>query len=220
MKTMWIGPELRALIADRLEGYQRRQLPAGSLKKAAVALIVTDFRNQANLDGIGEQEQEQASLILTRRSGSINNHAGQWALPGGRLEKGEGPAETALREVWEEIGLQLTTGHVLGILDDYVTRSGYHITPVVIWGGAISHLAGNGAEVVSIHRIPFPEFLRDDAPWLESGIDSSRPVLYMPVGSTWVASPTAAMLYQFREVVLLGRNTAVHHFDQPRFAWK
>jgi hypothetical protein len=123
-------------------------------------------------------------------------------------------------EAREEIGLELAEGQVLGCLDDYITRSGYHITPVVVWGGEIASLAGSRGEVVSIHRIPFAEFLRDDAPWLEPGIDSARPVLYMPVGSTCIASPTAALLYQFREVVLLGRNTPVHHYDQPRFAWR
>jgi hypothetical protein len=42
----------------------------------------------------------------------------------------------------------------------------------------------------------------------------------MPVGDTWIAAPTAAMLYQFREVALLGRDVRVDHYDQPVFAWR
>ena len=47
-----------------------------------------------------------------------------------------------------------------------------------------------------------------------------HPVLRMPVGERWIAAPTAAFLYQFREVVLLDRATRVAHFDQPFFAWR
>jgi 8-oxo-dGTP pyrophosphatase MutT (NUDIX family) len=123
-----------------------------------------------------------------------------------------------LRELWEEVGLQLDGSSVLGRLDDYVTRSGFAITPVVVWAGAAQTLVANPAEVASIHRIPIAEFMRTDAPYLESIDDSPHPVLRMPVGSSWVAAPTAAMLYQFREVCIAGRLTRVAHYEQPLFA--
>ena len=109
---------------------------------------------------------------------------------------------------------------MLGLLDDYPTRSGYVITPVVIWAGAGVHLAPNQSEVESIHRIPVSEFLRNDAPMLELIPESQQPVLRMPVGSTWIAAPTAALLYQFREVCVHGRHTRVAHYEQPKFAWR
>ena len=162
----------------------------------------------------------EAALLLTRRALHLRNHAGQWALPGGRIEPGESPTEAALREVQEEIGLPLPATQVLGCLDDYATRSGFVITPVVVWAGPVRQLQPNPDEVASIHRIALAELLRSDAPLLNANAHSPHPVLRMPLGDSWVAAPTAAFLYQFRELCLLGRATRVAHFDQPTFAWR
>ena len=109
---------------------------------------------------------------------------------------------------------------MLGRLDDYVTRSGYLITPVVVWAGAARDVRPNLDEVASIHRIPTDEFLRSDAPMLEAIPGAPHPVLRMPVGESWIAAPTAVFLYQFRELCLLGQPTRAAHFDQPEFAWR
>ena len=74
--------------------------------------------------------------------------------------------------------------------------------------------------MASVHRIPLVEFLRDDAPIFDPGEEPERPVLRMPIGNDSIAAPTAAVLYQFREVCLLGNSTRVAHYDQPKFAWK
>jgi hypothetical protein len=108
---------------------------------------------------------------------------------------------------------------VLGRLDDFVTRSGFAITPVVVWAGVARRLVPQPGEVASVHRIPIAEFLRADAPWLDHDEGERHAVLRMPVGASWIAAPTAAILYQFREVCLHGRATRVAHFEQPRFAW-
>ena len=125
-----------------------------------------------------------------------------------------------MRELAEEVGLQLEPDAVLGRLDDFTSRSGFVITPVVVWAGRARDLVANPGEVASIHRIPMAEFLRADAPQLETLADSEHPVLRMPVGERAIAAPTAAVLYQFREVCLLGRATRVAHFEQPLFARK
>jgi 8-oxo-dGTP pyrophosphatase MutT (NUDIX family) len=161
-----------------------------------------------------------AALILTRRSSRLKHHAGQWAIPGGRLEEGETPEETALRELEEEVALRLPQERIMGRLDDFATRSGFIMTPIVIWGGLEAQLMPNPEEVRSVHRIPIREFLRPDAPILEDVSHSPHPILYMPVGNSWIASPTAALLYQFREVAILGNETRVAHFEQPMFAWR
>ena len=198
---------LRARIAERLRKFDLRSAGEHAHRAAAVAVAVVE-------------EVFGPALILTRRSLQLRDHAGQWALPGGRIETGETPEQAALRELAEEVHLLLAPDAVLGRLDDYVTRSGYVITPVVVWAGDAPVLVANPAEVQSIHRIPITEFLRADAPILERGPDPDRPVLKMPVGDHWIAAPTAAVLYQFRELCIEGRATRVAHFDQPEFAWK
>ncbi len=189
---------------------------------AAVAIAVTDEGYGADLSGMPQHPtwQTRAALILTRRSSKLRNHPGQWALPGGRIDDDETPEQTALREMAEEVDLHLDASNVLGRLDDFVTRSGFVITPVVVWAGPRTALERNPGEVESIHRIAVEEFMRGDAPLLEAGVDAKRPVLRMPVGDSWIAAPTAALLYQFREVCIDGRATRVAHYDQPDFAWK
>ena len=213
-------PELRRLITNNMAGYQRISLPVAKLHRAAVAICIVDYRGEGGLDGLGPVPGENAALILTRRSKQMTNHPGQWALPGGRMEAGESPTEAALRELSEEVGLTLTADRVFGCLDDFITRSGFIITPVVVWGGTGLELIKNDREVSSVHRIPCSEFLRRDAPLLESSGSGDNPVLFMPVGDTWIAAPTAAMLLQFREVALLGREVRVGHYEQPSFAWR
>jgi len=213
---------LRERIQARLRGFEVRAVGDHAQRAAAVAVAVTEEGFGAALPGLPQHSawSERAALILTRRSLQLRDHAGQWALPGGRIEAGETPERAALRELCEEVDLQLDPNAVLGRLDDYVTRSGFVITPVVVWAGAARELVANAAEVQSIHRIPIDEFMRADAPMLDASVDPARPVLRMPVGHTWIAAPTAAVLYQFRELCLKGRATRVAHFEQPEFAWK
>lgn len=214
---------LKALIEERLRGLDVRSLDADRKHSAAVAVAVVDEGFGAELPGIRRPAMwsENAALILTRRAQSLRNHAGQWALPGGRIEAGETAEQAAIRELFEEVALELDPAHaVLGRLDDFATRSGFVITPVVVWAGAARELAPHAAEVASIHRIAVEEFLRADAPLLETLEGSVHPVLKMPVGETWIAAPTAAILYQFRELCIEGRPTRVAHYEQPAFAWK
>ena len=215
-------PGFRARVQQQLGTFDLHVAKAGQHHAAAVAVAITDEGLGADLPGIAQPAEwsTQAALILTRRAASLRKHAGQWALPGGRIDAGETPEQAALRELAEEVNLQLDANAVLGRLDDFVTRSGFVITPVVVWAGAARHIVPNPTEVASIHRIPIAEFLRADSPMLELEGDSEHPVLRMPIGSAWIAAPTAAVLYQFREVCIEGRCTRVAHFEQPLFAWK
>jgi 8-oxo-dGTP pyrophosphatase MutT (NUDIX family) len=215
---------LRDAVTARLQAFMPQHATEEAthgLRRAAVALAITDAGHGASLSGMPQQDDwsTEAALILTRRPGGLRRHAGQWALPGGRLDPGETPEAAALRELAEEVGLRLGTDALLGRLDDYVSRSGFVITPWVVWAGPAHEMQADPAEVASIHRIPLSEFLRADAPILEPSAHGPHPVLKMPVGDTWIAAPTAALLYQFRELVVLGRPTRVAHFDQPTFAW-
>jgi 8-oxo-dGTP pyrophosphatase MutT (NUDIX family) len=219
---MRLDADLRHRIAANLVALERRAAVPTTHRAAAVAVAVIEEGLGAGLAGfpVHGQWSTAAALILTRRARHLGNHPGQWALPGGRIEPGESAEQAALRELHEEVGLRLDHRDVLGRLDDFVTRSGFAITPVVVWAGVARAMAPNPAEVASIHRVPVAEFMRDDAPLLDADEDSEHPVLRMPLGAHWVAAPTGAILYQFREVCIHGRSTRVAHFEQPLFARK
>lgn len=199
---------LRQRARAHLGGFPRRVLAADSRLPAAVAIVLVP-------DDAG-----QACFLLTRRAASLRAHARQWALPGGRVEAGEGAETAALRELREEVGLALGAEAVLGLLDDYATRSGFVITPVVAWGGGDVALAPNPAEVATVHRVPLDDLDGAGVPRFVTIPESDRPVIQIPILSTLIHAPTAAILYQLREVVVHGRPTRVDHFEQPVWAWR
>lgn len=213
---------LQASVSGNLDNFPQAAVEDQKLKQAAVAVVLVNASEDPGLNGLtwSESDLRHAAVLLTRRSARLNKHAGQWALPGGRIDAGETPVVAAIRELHEEVGLELDHSHVLGQLDAYPTRSGFNITPVILWGGDAGEPVANPDEVASIHRIPVRELLREDAPILENIPESEHPVLKMPIGNSWIAAPTAAVLYQFREVALLGKHTRVAHFEQPYFAWR
>jgi 8-oxo-dGTP pyrophosphatase MutT (NUDIX family) len=205
------GIATRQNIAARCAHFTR--LPAGeaapALKRAAVAIALVEAA-----DGLGG-----TALLLTLRAAGLRAHRGQWALPGGRCDEGETPVTGALRELHEELGLELAAGDVLGLLDDYPTRSGYLITPVVVWAAAQAAITPNPAEVASVHRIALDEIGQADAFDFVAIPESPRHVIRFRHAGHFIHAPTAALIYQFREV-LAGRDTRVTELEQPVFAWK
>ena len=180
----------------------------GALRPAAVALTLL------------ADEAGEPAFLLTRRASTQARHRGQFAQPGGRRDAGESAERAALRELSEELGLELGREHVLGQLDDFKTRSGFVITPVVVWAEQVGALLPNPHEVARVYRVPLRELYQPQVPCLTPTGVPDAPILSLPLVGTYVFSPTAAIIYQLREVALEGRATRVFHFDQPRFAWK
>jgi ADP-ribose pyrophosphatase YjhB (NUDIX family) len=234
--------ELRARLSANLLAHQRMSEPLDGAKHAAVAIVVVDSDPVRDghdpidpttidmsiipdvdpaLDGTVNGVSGGASFLLCRRASRMSTHAGQWALPGGRLDTGETVVDAALRELDEELGLRLPHDHVLGMLDDYRTRSGYVITPVVVWGGGDVELTPSPSEVAFVYRIGLHELCRSDSPRFITIPESDRPVVQVPIGKDLIHAPTGAALLQFRWVAIDGRiNERVAQFEQPVFAWK
>jgi 8-oxo-dGTP pyrophosphatase MutT (NUDIX family) len=195
-------------LAEALRRFDRVAVPLDGRRAAGVAIAISD-----GADGTGGP-----AILLTRRAPRMRAHAGQFALPGGRLDAGEDAVDGALRELTEEVGAIADRSAVLGILDDYPTRSGYVITPVVVRLGAGQWLTPNPTEVAELHRIPLTDL--DVTPRFITIPESDRPVIQLPLVGHFVHAPTAAVLYQFSELAVHGRVTRVAHLEQPVFAWR
>ena len=234
--------ELRERIERNIARHERRGAELDGRRHAAVAIVIVDSDaardgvdplpiepgrldmvpgDVAGLDGSMNGVAGGAAFLLCRRATTMRNHAGQWALPGGRCDPGESVEQTALRELHEELGLELGLDAVMGVLDDYPTRSGFVITPVVVWGGGDPVLHEDPAEVASTHRIGLQELCRADSPRFVDIPESPHPVVQVPLGGDLIHAPTGAVLVQFRWVGLEGRVDArVDTFEQPTFAWR
>ena len=146
-----------------------------------------------------------------------------WSMPAGQIDNPDANEKeiqaVALRELHEELGLELKPDDVLGMLDNYPTRSGYLITPVVTWAADSANLIPNPAEVRSVHRIALIDVEQPEAFDFVTIPQSHRRVIRFRHAGQYIHAPTAALIYQFREV-LAGRDTRVTELEQPVFAWK
>lgn len=209
---------LRAKLTANLDAHERRATPLDGRRHAAVAVVIVDTglvrQPGALMGGSGG-----AAFLLCQRAARMSRHAGQYALPGGRVDAGETPLEAALRELEEELGLRLGPQSVVGWLDDYPTRSGYVITPVVLWGGRDPALRPAREEVLAVYQVSL-EALVTTEPRFIAIPESDRPVLQLPLGGHLIHAPTGAILFQLRQVGLLGRaGERVDELEQPVFAW-
>jgi len=105
--------------------------------------------------------REQApSVLLTRRTDHLHHHPGQISFPGGRLEADDAsPVHTALRETEEEIGLARSHVELIGALPDYLTGTGFRVTPVVGLVHPPFDLTLDAFEVAEAFEVPLAHFL-------------------------------------------------------------
>ncbi|WP_199254536.1 NUDIX hydrolase [Mycolicibacterium mengxianglii] len=238
--TIAYDDALRERFRTHLAGHQRRAVTDPTKRHAAVAVVLVDSEvgedrvdpapvddwiagrpmPDPGLDGRMVDVSGGAAFLLCRRATRLSAHPAQWALPGGRLDPGETVTEAALRELHEEVGIELPESSVLGLLDDYPTRSGYVITPVVIWGGGRLDPQPAPDEVVAVYRVGLHQLIRDDSPRFIDIPESPRPVVQIPLGGDLIHAPTGAVLLQVRWLGLEGRHDPVSELEQPVFAWK
>jgi len=200
---------LRETIARNLLTHKREEFPAEGMRLAAVAIVIAPHIVSG-----------EACFWLTRRTQKLRRHSGQFALPGGRIDSGETPCDAALRELQEEMGVTLRDSNILGALDDFVTRSGFRITPFVMWADDNAMVVPDPVEVAHVFHVPLADLDNPAIPLLVESDEPGRHIMSAPLASLGHAiyAPTAAMLYQFKETGLHGRATRVAHFDQPMFA--
>ncbi|RVU23262.1 CoA pyrophosphatase [Streptomyces antnestii] len=191
-------------VRTHLAAFERREATAPpDARRAGVCVTLLVHRGEAH-------------VLLIKRAPRGRN-AGQWALPGGRLDGAETPVQAALRELGEETGIQATPTDVAGVLDDFVTDSGFVITPVVVIPHEPVRPVRDRREVHSLHPIPLRRLTDPDIPRWHTDADG-RSLLQMPLRRGMVVhAPTGALLWQFREVALLGRTTRVADLVQPAF---
>jgi len=201
-------PSLRRQVQSNLDSHPQINGKDQSLRKASVGIIIV------------ESQEGKAGFILTRRSRGLRNHSHQYALPGGRIDPGETREETVLREVREEIGISVSSNEILGCLDEYETRSGFSITPIVLWVEDLSTMVPEPDEVDEILIIDLEELFRSDSPrWVDID-ESDKQVLQLPIKNRLIHAPTAALLYQFKEVGIVGNLLRTDHVEEPVWAWK
>jgi len=234
------GTDLREVLTANLASHHIAAIAPDDRRRAAVAIVVVDSPAEEPVDPLDEAVDMSAipgdvtgfdgriegvsggaAFLLCRRAAKMNRHAGQWALPGGKIDAAETAVEAALREIDEELGLTIHPSDVLGTLDDYPTRSGFVITPIVVWGGRNVQLSPDPREVAHVLQVGLHELCRADSPRFVSIPESDRPVVQLPIGRDLIHAPTGAVLLQFRWVAIEGRSGArVSDLEQPVFAWR
>lgn len=150
------------------------------------------------------EREEGATVLLTRRTDHLHDHAGQIAFPGGRVDPVDnGPVDAALREAEEEVGLLRAAVRTVGQLDVYVTRTGFEVTPVVGIVQTPVDLVLDPFEVAEAFEVPLAYFLAAGSRQMHSRIlnGTERHYYVYPYESYYIWGATAGMLNNLAEIL-------------------
>ncbi len=134
--------ELQKQIQNLLSGFQPRRLPGGYRREAAVLMPAFELEGKP-------------FFLLTRRTEEVSTHKGQISFPGGMRHEGESLEDAALRETFEEVGIDRGRVQILGRFHDYVSITGHLVAPFVAYidGGFATH--PQASEVAEVLHVPF-----------------------------------------------------------------
>ncbi len=178
---------IRSIISQ----HQPKSITNSQYKKAAVLVPLVE-------------QETGLHLLFTKRTDSVEHHKGQISFPGGAVDDGDASLiETALRESFEEIGLEKSAVEIFGMLDDLQTPSEFVVTPIVGYIKHLPRLMKNDNEVAEIFLLPFEEFF--DVSKCRSEIRTlngmTRQVYFFDVGSEVVWGATAFFVKQLVDVI-------------------
>jgi 8-oxo-dGTP pyrophosphatase MutT (NUDIX family) len=159
------------------------------LKPAAVLVLVVNH--------------DVPTIVFTQRTAHLTDHAGQISFPGGRVEEHDADAAaTALREAYEETGVDPKRIEVIGELPHYTTGTGYRITPVVGWAPEPLQYAPDPSEVAEVFEVPAGFLLNAANHRKESAMYKGRMRSYyaIPFDRRYIWGATAGMLITFSRV--------------------
>jgi 8-oxo-dGTP pyrophosphatase MutT (NUDIX family) len=181
-------------LADRLRQALSAE-PSGPLLEGDLP----EERSAANVPAavlVGITDRPEPGVILTVRREHMRTHAGQVALPGGRIDPGEDATAAALREAWEELGLDPATAEVVGEIDPYRTVTGYVVTPVLAAVLPDQPLSPHEHEVADWFEAPLDFILDPDNQQRKSALFQGRERHYYEImwNDRRIWGATAAMI--------------------------
>jgi 8-oxo-dGTP pyrophosphatase MutT (NUDIX family) len=181
-------------LADRLRAELARP-PALPPLESDLAEILTEANVPAAVM-VAVTDRPEPGVILTTRLEHMRTHAGQVAFPGGRIDAGEDAVAAALREAWEEIGLDPATAEVVGQIDPYRTVTGFIVTPVIAVVPPDQELSPHEDEVADWFEAPLRFVLDPANQQLKSALFQGRERHYYEI--VWnerrIWGATAAMI--------------------------
>ncbi len=182
--------DLKERVKTALEAHTRVVMPAGPVP---ASVLLPLYRKGGAFH-----------LLFTKRTEHLHHHRGEISFPGGaRHPEDRSPLETALRESWEEVGIDPGDVEVTGVLDDFYSIHDYLVTPYVGFLPGDYPFRTNPAEIERIIEVPLDHLLRPEIFRVEDWNWKGRehPVYFYRYGSDEIWGLTAAILKQFLDLV-------------------
>jgi 8-oxo-dGTP pyrophosphatase MutT (NUDIX family) len=188
----WVAMDIRERIRGQLAGLRRRTVTSGYHGEAAVLMPVFASGGEAH-------------FLLTLRTDEVRTHKGQISFPGGMRQDGENLREAALRETFEEVGLEAARIEILGRFHDYISITGHLVAPFAAYiDGEFTPVPHRG-EVAEVMRVPFSVFLDPGRFRTERMLRNGRwlDVYFYRYGSHEIWGLTAHIIKDFLDSLLI-----------------